>query len=287
MKYSFITAHRTEFRVTAMCSALRVSRSGYYGWRGRVPSRRVETNRRLLERIRVVHLASRENYGEHKTWQALRALGETCGRHRVARLRRVNGILAKRVRRFRRSSAARNNAPPAPNLLARDFTASLPNRVWVTDITFVPTRCGWLYVAVMIDLFSRRIVGWAMSHRIDQPLVLDALRMAMTQRRPEPGLVHHSDQGQQYAGAMYRAMLQENGIVQSMSRKGNCLDNAVAESFFSNLKNELVHHTLFEDRDQARSEIFDYLEVFYNRQRIHQSLGFKSPVNYERMANGA
>ncbi len=139
----------------------------------------------------------------------------------------------------------------------------------------------------MIDLFSRRIVGWAMSNRIDQSLVLDALRMAITQRRPEPGLIHHSDQGQQYAGTAYRAMLRKNNIVQSMSRKGNCLDNAVAESFFSNLKNELVHHTLFEDRDEAHSEIFDYLEVFYNRQRIHQSLGFKSPVNYERMANVA
>jgi len=287
VKYQFITDHRSAFRVTAMCSALRVSRSGYYGWRERPSSRRVEDNQRLLECIRKVHLASRENYGEQKTWEVLRASGETCGRHRVARLRRVNGILAKRVRRFRRSYAARNSAPPAPNLLARNFTAERPNLVWVTDITFVPTRRGWLYVAVMIDLFSRRIVGWAMSNRIDQSLVLDALRMAITQRRPEPGLIHHSDQGQQYAGAAYRAMLRKNNIVQSMSRKGNCLDNAVAESFFSNLKNELVHHTLFEDRDEARSEIFDYLEVFYNRQRIHQSLGFKSPVNYERMANVA
>ena len=155
------------------------------------------------------------------------------------------------------------------------------------DITFVPTRRGWLHVAVMIDLYSRRIVGWAMSNRIDQSLVLDALRMALAQRRPEPGLIHHSDQGQQYAGVAYRAVLTEHAIVQSMSRKGNCLDNAVAESFFSNLKNELVHHIAFEDRDQARTEIFDYIEVFYNRQRLHQSLGFKSPVNYETMTNVA
>ena len=287
MKYQFITEHRSEFRVTAMCSALRVSRSGYYDWRERVPSPRAEANQRLLGRIREVHRASRENYGEQKTWEALRAAGEPCGRHRVARLRRSHGILAKRVRRFRRSYAARNSAPPAPNLLNRDFTADQPNRVWVTDITFVPTRCGWLYVAVMIDLYSRRIVGWAMSNRIDQQLVLDALHMAISQRCPEPGLIHHSDQGQQYAGNTYRAVLNEHAIIQSMSRKGNCLDNAVAESFFSNLKNELVHHILFEDRDEARSEIFDYLEVFYNRQRIHQSLGFKSPVNFEAMAGVA
>lgn len=287
MKYQFITEHRTEFRVTAMCSALRVSRSGYYEWRERAPSRRAEANRRLLACIRTVHRASRENYGEQKTWEALRAAGEPCGRHRVARLRRAHGILAKRVRRFRRSYAARHSAPPAPNLLHREFTADRPNRVWVTDITFVPTRRGWLYVAVMIDLYSRRIVGWAMSNRIDQQLVLDALRMAITQRCPEPGLIHHSDQGQQYAGAAYRAMLEAHSIIQSMSRKGNCLDNAVAESFFSTLKNELVHHIVFEDRDEARSEIFDYLEIFYNRQRIHQSLGFKSPMNFEAMTDVA
>lgn len=287
MRYQFIVEHRTEFRVTAMCSALRVSRSGYYDWRERVPSRRTEANRRLLECIRTVHRASRENYGERKTWEALRAAGESCGRHRVARRRRLHGIVAKRGRRFRRSYAARNSAPPAPNLLHRDFTAQRPNRVWVTDITFVPTRRGWLHVAVMIDLYSRRIVGWAMSNRIDQQPVLDALRMALAQRCPEPGLIHHSDQGQQYAGAAYRAVLTEHAVIQSMSRKGNCLDNAVAESFFSNLKNELVHHILFEDRDEARSAIFDYLEVFYNRQRPHQSLGFKSPVNYEAMTNVA
>ncbi len=216
MKYQFITEHRSEFRVTAMCSALRVSRSGYYEWRERAPSRRAEANRRLLACIRTVHRASRENYGAHRTWEALRAAGEPCGRHRIARLRRVHGILAclraarrqaKRVRRFRRSSAARHSAPPAPNLLHREFTADRPNRVWVTDITFVPTRREWLHVAVMIDLYSRRIVGWAMSNRIDQQLVLDALHMAIAQRCPEPGLIHHSDQGQQYAGA-YRAVVE-------------------------------------------------------------------------------
>jgi len=279
--------HRQEFRVRSMCAALGVSRSGYYEWRHRPPSARSLENQRLLGRIREIHQASREAYGAHKTWKALRGEGESCGRHRVARLCQRHGIVANRVRLFRRAYAARNSAPLPPNLLNRNFTADAPNRVWVTDITFVPTRRGWLYVAAIIDLFSRRVVGWAMSHRIDQQLVLDALHMAIEQRRPQPGLIHHSDQGQQYAAAAYRTALSAHGIVQSMSRKGNCLDNAVAESFFSNLKNELVHHRVFEDRDQARSAIFDYMELFYNRQRIHQSLGFVTPDDFEAMARVA
>lgn len=287
MRYQFIEDYRRIFRIEAMCKVLQVSRSGYYDWRRRPPSAREQDNRRLLRCIQQVHSASRENYGERKTWEALRLAGETCGHNRVARLRRLHGIVAKRVRRFRQSYAARNSAPAAPNLLQRDFTAGRPDQVWVTDITFVPTRRGWLYVAVMLDLFSRRIVGWSMSERIDQHLVIDALQMAIDRRRPPPGLVHHSDQGQQYAGSTYRALLAANDIVQSMSRKGNCLDNAVAESFFSNLKNELVHHTVFQDRDAARSAIFDYMEVFYNRQRLHQTLGFKSPVDYETLASVA
>ncbi len=287
MKYRFIDDHKGAYRVRSLCAALGVSRSGYYEWRDRRPSRRAEDNVRLLGRIQEVHRASCENYGAHKTWKALRAGGELCGENRVARLRQAHGIVAKRVVLFRRAYANRNSAPPAPNLLERDFTAERPNRVWVTDITFVSTRRGWLYVAVMIDLFSRRVIGWAMSNRIDQQLVIDALRMAIEQRRPEPGLIHHSDQGQVYAASAYRAMLRGHGIVQSMSRKGNCLDNAVAESFFSNLKNELVHHVRYDDRDQARSAIFEYLELFYNRQRLHQSLGFVSPANFEAMASVA
>lgn len=287
MKYRFIEEHRETFRVSALCAVLGVSRSGYYEWRERPPSERALENERLLGLIRQVHADSRENYGERKTWEALRAQGESCGRHRVARLRRLDGLTAKRVRRFRLAYAARNSEPPAPHLLNRDFTTTKPNRVWVTDITFVPTRRGWLYVATMVDLFSRRVVGWAMSQRIDQQLVVDALHMAIRQRRPRHGLIVHSDQGQQYAGSAYRTVLQQHGIVQSMSRKGNCLDNAVAESFFRNLKNELVHHIVFEDRDEARTAIFDYMEVFYNRKRLHQSLGFTSPIDFEMMANVA
>lgn len=287
MRYRFIEDHKDAYRVRSLCAALGVSRSGYYEWRDRQPSRRAEENRRLLQRIREVHRASRENYGAYKTWKVLRAEGESCGENRVARLRQAHGIVAKRMVLFRRAHANRNSAPPAPNLLDRDFTAARPNRVWVTDVTFVPTRRGWLYVAVMTDLFSRRVVGWSMGSRLDQQLVIDALRMALEQRRPEPGLIHHSDQGQVYAGTAYRAMLRAHGIIQSMSRRGNCLDNAVAESFFSNLKNELVHHTLYEDRDQARAAIFDYMELFYNRQRLHESLGYISPVHFEAMAGAA
>ena len=287
MKYRFIEEHREAFRVSALCKVLSVSRSGYYGWRERPPSERALEDERLLGLIRQVHADSRENYGERKTWEVLRGQGESCGRHRVARLRRLDGLTAKRVRRFRLAYAARNSEPPAPNLLNRNFTAAKPNRVWVTDITFVPTRRGWLYVATMVDLFSRRVVGWAMSQRIDQQLIVGALLMAIKQRRPPHGLIVHSDQGQQYAGSAYRTVLQQHGMVQSMSRKGNCLDNAVAESFFSNLKNELVHHVVFEDRDEARLAIFDYMEVFYNRKRLHQSLGFTSPVDFEMMANVA
>ncbi len=287
MRYQFIEAHRDMFCVKVMCATLGVSRSGYYEWRSRPASERALANERLLGLIRRIHRASRENYGERKTWEALRAAGESCGRHRVARLRRLDGLIAKRVRRFRQSYAARHSEPPAPNLLNRNFTATQINRVWVTDITFVPTRRGWLYVAMMVDLFARQVVGWAMSGRIDQQLVLDALHMAIQRRNPEPGLIVHSDQGQQYASAAYRAMLTRHGMLQSMSRKGNCLDNAVAESFFSTLKNELVHHTVFEDRDEARSAIFDYVETFYNRKRLHQSLGFKTPYEFEAMVDVA
>lgn len=287
MKYAFIKEHRKRFHLGVMCAALEVSRSGYYEWLDRPASDRAQEDARLLGLIRDIHFEAHESYGERKTWQALKAKGETCGPKRVARLRRSDGLVAKRVRLFRRAYATKNAEPPAPNLLERNFTADAPNRVWVTDITFVPTRRGWLYVAVIVDLYARLVVGWAMSQRIDQQLVLDALHMAVQRRRPKPGLIIHSDQGQQYVGSAYRAALKEFDIVQSMSRKGNCLDNAVAESFFSNLKNELVHHVVFEDRDQARLAIFDYMEVFYNRERIHQTLGFTTPTQFEMMAKVA
>lgn len=284
MRYRFIADHQGEFGVRRMCAVLGVSRSGYYEWRWRRPSARATENARLLARIRQVHQDAREAYGADKTWRALRAMGEPCGRHRVARLRRLHGIVARRVGLFRRACANRHSTPPAPDLLGRDFSAARPNAVWVTDMTFIPTRRGWLHLAVIVDLFSRRVVGWSMGERPDQRLALDAMQMAIEQRRPAPGLIHHSDQGPLYGAAAYRAMLRAHGFIQSMSRKGNCLDNAVAESFFSHLKNELVHHEVYEDRAQARAAIFDYMEVFYNRQRLHQTLGYVSPRDFEAAA---
>ena len=270
-----------------MCAVLNVSSSGFYDWVNRAPSRREQENQRLLKRIRSLHQDTGGNYGAIKTWQALKNEGESCGRHRVARLRRTNGIIAKRMRRFRAAYAARNSAPAAPNLLSQDFTADGPNRIWVGDITFIPTRKGWLYLAIQLDLFSRRIIGWSMSERINQQLVIDALIMGIRQRNPEPGLIHHSDQGIQYAGTGYQKILETYGMIASMSRKGNCYDNAVAESFFSNLKNELVYHSDYHNRDEARAAVFKYIEVFYNRKRLHQTLAYQSPAQYEALANVA
>jgi len=282
MKYACIHAHRTHQRVARLCAALGVSRSGYYAWRACPDSRRTRENRALLTRIQTLHTAHREAYGAVKTWRVLRAQGVACGRHRVARLRRAHGIEARRRRRFRLAYKARNSAPAAPNLVDRQFHAPAPNRIWAGDITFIPTRQGWLYLAVVLDLYARRVVGWAMSARPDSQLVLDALTMALTHRRPAPGLIHHSDQGIQYASGVYQACLTAHGLVPSMSRKGNCYDNAVVESFFSSLKNEGTDHETFPDRDQARTALFAYIELFYNRQRVHATLNYQSPEQYER-----
>ena len=284
MKYGFIQAHQDQFSVSRMCAVLQVSRNGYYDWRDRPESKRSRDNRAALTQIREVHTQSREAYGGLKTWRELRAKGFSWGRHRIARLRREAGVEARRKRQFRITTQSRAGGVAADNRLKQRFEAKAVNRIWVGDITFVPTAEGWLYLAVLIDLYSRRVVGWAMSERIDQQLVLDALNMALLQRRVKPGLIHHSDQGRQYSSAAYQAVLQRHRMIASMSRRGNCYDNAVAESFFSSLKNELIHHSTFRTRHEARTAIFEYIEVFYNRQRRHQSLDFISPIDYERNA---
>lgn len=281
MRYQFIEDHEREHRVTVMCQALRVSRSGYYGWKKRPEGVRVEENRHLLTHIRAIHAQSREAYGVVKTVHALREKGETCGHNRVARLRRIHGIEARRRRRYRLAYAARNNAPAAPNLLDRQFRVEAPDRVWVGDITFVPTREGWLHLAVLIDLYARRVVGWAMNDRQNRQLAIDALRMAIERRKPKPGLIHHTDQGIVYASSSYRDILKAHHMLPSMSRKGNCFDNACAESFFSGLKNELLWDRDFKTRAEARSAIFEWIEVFYNRERLHQTLNYVSPARYE------
>jgi len=270
--------------VSTLCRLLGVSRSGYYAWGARPESERVGEDRALLTRIEAIHRESREAYGAVKTWRSLRAQGVPCGRHRVARLRRQAGIEAKRKRRFRVTTQSRHSFPVAPNVLDRSFAVAQPNRVWVGDITFIPTRAGWLYLAVLLDLYARRIVGWAMSPYIDRELVTQALVMALQRRRPKPGLIHHTDQGRQYATGSYRQRLIEHGVEPSMSRKGDCFDNACAESFISTLKNELTHHLQFNTREEARTAIFEYIEVFYNRQRLHQTLGYLSPAEFERRA---
>jgi transposase InsO family protein len=283
MRFCFIRDQQGQHRVQTMCRVLKVSRSGFYDWRNRGCSARAEANQQLLTRIQHVHRQSRENYGAFKTWKRLRGEGLTCGRHRVARLRRMHGIEAKRMRRFRSGYAARQaEVPPAGNLLERNFTAHAPNQIWVGDATFIPTREGWLILAVLIDLYSRQVVGWSMGKQLNRHLVTDALMMAITHRRPAAGLIHHTDQGVVYGTASYRQIQKQHGIIPSMSRKANCLDNAVAESYFSNLKNELTWHCNFKDRDEARAAIFDYIELFYNRERLHETIGYLSPMEYER-----
>ena len=282
MKYAFIRAHHDRFKVVRMCRALEASRSGYYGWCHRKASKRSEENRTVLIQIKKVHEENREAYGAVKTWRELKARGIVCGRHRVARLRRQAGIEARRKRRFRITTQSRAGVTAAENKLNQCFEVGAMDRAWVGDITFIATGSGWLYLAVLLDLYSRRVVGWAMSERIDQQLVLDALIMALGHCRVQAGLIHHTDQGRQYSSTAYVEMLKRHGLVQSMSRRANCYDNAVAESFFSSLKNELVNHCSFKTREEARTAVFEYIEVFYNRQRRHQSLDYVSPVDYER-----
>jgi transposase InsO family protein len=261
---------------------LKVSRSGFHAWLTRRPCARAEADRELTAAIRRVHLEYRGVYGSVKTWRTLKARSVACGKHRVARLRREHGIEAKRRARQRTSAQYRKTAPPAPDLLQGCFQAASPNRVWAGDMTFIRTREGWLHVAVLLDLYSRRVVGWSMDERPGLDLHVGALRMALEHRRPPAGLIHHTDRGGLYSAGAYRQMLIDHGACPSMNGRKVPQDNAVAESFFSNLKNELVHHCDFRTRDEARMAIFDYIEVFYNRQRIHQTLDYRTPEQVER-----
>ena len=287
MRYEFIRRHHRQFRIAALCRVLRVSRSGFYEWRQRVPSPRVQANEHLLADIRRVHGEHREAYGALKTWRALNRQGVACGKHRVARLRREAGIEAKRTRRFRVMTEHQQRPAPAPDLLNRQFRTQAPDRAWVGDMTVIRTRQGWLHLAVLLDLFSRRIVGWAMDNQPGQTLTQTALTMALVQREPAVGLIHHTDRGSPYGARGYGEQLSARGIRPSMSGRKSAYDNAVAESFFSSLKNELIHHCDFATREHARMAVFDYIELFYNRKRIHQSLGYRTPEEVERAWYGA
>ena len=268
-----------------MCRVLQVSTQGFYAWLKRAPSHRQVANQALAVTIWELHVRSRRRYGSPRVHRGLQVRGQRVGRNRVARLMREQGLRARPKRRFRRTTDSNHQLPVGPNVLARNFTADAPNKVWVTDLTYVWTLEGWLYVAAILDLFSRRVVGWAVSDSLERQIALDALAMALQSRNPAPGLVHHSDRGSQYASADYQRVLKDWGIVCSMSRKGDCWDNAVAESFFATLKLELVYDCIFATRAQATSAIFEYIEIFYNRDRFHSSLGYLTPAGYEALVN--
>lgn len=271
-----------DYPTHEMCRLLGLSRSAYYRWRGYPESKRQEEDKRLLEAIREIHRFARETYGSPRMKAELHGRGHRCGRNRVARIMRENDIMAKTTARFRGLTKSGRKQPPAPNLLDRKFQVTAPNRVWVSDITYVPTAEGFLYLAVVLDLFSRRVVGWGMSSRLSPELVGTALQQALARRDTTPGLLHHSDQDILYSCGFYQRLLADHGIECSMSRKGNCYDNAVAESFFGSLKNELVAFERFASRDQAALKLFDWIEVFYNGMRRHSTLDYQSPVDYEK-----
>ena len=283
MKFHFIEEHAGHCSVKAMCRVLGVSRSGYYAWRKRGPSARELANQRLLVAIRAIYRAGRRMYGYRKVHEGLLAQHITCSRNRVARLMRQAGLRSKRRRRYHVTTRSQHKRPVAPNRLGQDFVAPAPNQKWLSDITYVRTAQGWLYLAAIMDLFSRRVVGWAMEPYLTDALTRQALEMALVGRLPPPGLLHHSDRGSQYASNKYQQLLEQVRALASMSRTGNVYDNAPMESFFATLKTELVHHRRYRTRQEAKSDIFEYIEVFYNRQRLHQALGYRSPAEFESM----
>jgi len=279
--YAFIGEHMGEFPVTRMCQVLGVSSSGYYDWRGRPASERQRANEKLLAAIRQEHRVSRQTYGSPRIHAALQQQGLEVGRHRIARLMQASGLVGKAPRRKRPVTTQRaEGVLAAPNVLAQDFTASKPNEKWLADITYIDTAEGWLYLALVLDLFARYIVGWSMAPHMRAELVEDALRMGLGRRLPDPGLLHHSDQGGQYTSSSVQSLLAAHEIEVSMSGVGNCYDNAPMESFIGTLKTECADHP-FATRAEARQAIFEYIEVWYNRQRLHSSLDYLTPTEFE------
>ena len=290
MRYACIVRHRREHAVRLMCGVLQVSPAGYYAWQRRRPSARTLADAHLLLPIRMAHRKSRRRYGAPRVHAELRAQGHRVGRKRVARLMHADGLVGRaRAARRPRTTDSAHGGPIAPNHLARQFDVNgiALDRVWVSDITYVPTREGWLYLAAVLDLASRRCIGWAMGETLETELALGALHMALVGRRPPPGCFHHSDRGAQFADAAYRARLTAHGLIASMSRKGDCWDNAVAESFFATLEFELIIDSDWHTRDEARRDIFEFIEVWYNRERRHSTLGYVSPVQYEQHLHAA
>ncbi len=287
MKYQAIKDHADRFKVSLMCGVLQVSTAGYYDWLNRPESARARHDRRLLVSIRACHARSQRNYGSPRVTRELRETGERCSENRVARLMRLHGIRAKRVKKWRATTDSRHALPVARNALNRQFEVREPNRVWASDISYLWTEEGWMYLAVVMDLYSRAIVGWSIQPRLTAELARQALQMALGRRKPPHGLLHHSDRGVQYAAADYQRVLVEHGIECSMSRKGNCWDNACVESFFSTLKLEHVYHQRYLTREAAKRDVIEWIELVYNRQRRHSALGYRSPAQFENLANVA
>jgi putative transposase len=286
MKFAFIAREQATFPIDLLCTVLGVTRAGFYAARRRPSSPRRRADQQLAVHVAAVFTAKRKRYGSPRVYRELHEEGHAVGRHRVARLMREQGLRARDKRRFQRTTDSQHGLPVAANILNRVFTVATPNTAWVSDITYLHTRAGWLDLVVILDLFSRRVVGWALHDRLTRQLALDALVMAVRHRQPCPGLVCHSDRGSQYASHDYRAVLATHGVVCSMSRRGNCWDNAVAESFFSTLKMELAHDADWHSHAEARTDVVEYLEIFYNTQRRHSALGYVSPAAYERQHMG-
>ncbi|MCF6287217.1 MAG: IS3 family transposase [Candidatus Hydrogenedentes bacterium] len=278
---------QTEFRIQPMCRALQVSRSGYYDYLRRPPSAHNIEDDKLRHQVKAAFKKGRKNYGTRRIKVELKKAETTVSRRRIGRLMKEEALEVQTKRKFKMTTDSNHDKPIAPNLLEREFTVATPDTVYVGDITYIPTREGWLYLAVVIDLFSRAVVGWAMGARMKADLVNDAMLMAIWTRTPAEGLIFHSDRGSQYASDSYREILKAHGAQASMSKKGDCWDNAVAESFFHTLKIELVHHCDFETREEARAAIFEYIEVFYNRQRLHSSNGYEAPLVFEMLQEAA
>lgn len=287
MKYGFMARHQSVWPVRAMCRMLEVSHGGFYAWRGRAPSKRCQDNDRLTQRIRSSFTQSDRTYGAPRVWRDLRDLGETCSENRVARLMRLASLQARPKRRRQPSDTGmRPEHVIAENLLDRQFEATAPNQRWVADFTYIWTAEGWLYLAAVIDLYSRRVVGWSMSPTMTAQLVIDALMMAIWRRGKPVALLHHSDQGSQYTSEDFQKLLTDQGITCSMSKRGDCWDNAAMESFFSTLKIERIHRKRYATREEVRADVFDYIERFYNPRRRHSTLGQISPVEFERRSAG-
>jgi putative transposase len=272
-----------KFPIDLMCEVFEVSKSGYYAWRSRDNSEKEIRELKLLRAIEDVHYSSRKNYGSPRIFNQLKGLGHRVSKTKVERTMSKHGIRAKTKRKFRVTTDSNHKLPVAPNLLKRNFSPEKPNQIWASDLTYIWTREGWLFLAVVVDLFSRQVVGWSLDKTMTKELVCSALRQAYFRRQPGTGLLFHSDRGSQYCSKAFREQLRQYRMLQSQSRKANCWDNACVESFFHTLKTEMIYHEDFQTRDEARCAIFEWVEAFYNRQRIHSTLGYKSPVDFERM----